>query len=160
MEYKSDKERLSTNPSSGRRVASKLDPEKKKKVKSLLKDGVSTRTIQKNTGVARTTIKGVRNEMEDNNEFQLGNWKKQTASTLAKFVSAGSTRLLSEIDNIPVGQLPLAIAIMTDKIMGLQDAPTTIVEHRLKISHEEINTLITGAIIDVTNSSEQIEHKE
>lgn len=33
---------------------------------------------------------------------------------------------------------------MTDKVMQLQDAPTTIVEHRLRVSHEDINNMITG----------------
>jgi hypothetical protein len=70
-------------------------------------------------------------------------------------VTRGSTRLLDEIENIPAGQLPLAIAIMVDKVQALQDAPTVIVEHRLRVSHEDINSMLKGDIIDVTPPEEK-----
>lgn len=149
MDYKSDPERLSTNPSKGRRVASKLDKDKKTKVKELLQNGTALRAIEKETGIARTTIRNVRNEMEDNKEFNLGTWKKQTAMTLSQIVSKGGERLLSEIDNISPAQLPLAIAIMADKVLSLQDAPTVVVEHRLRVSHTDINAMLKGDIIDI-----------
>lgn len=151
MDYKSDPERLSTNPSKGRRVASKLDKDKKTKVKELLQNGTALRAIEKETGIARTTIRGVRNEMEDNKEFNLGTWKKQTAMTLSQIVSKGGERLLSEIDNISPAQLPLAIAIMADKVLSLQDAPTIVVEHRLRVTHNDINAMIKGEVIDIPN---------
>jgi hypothetical protein len=151
MDYKSDPERLSTNPSKGRRIASKLDKDKKVKVKELLQNGTALRAIEKETGIARTTIRGVRNEMEDNKEFNLGTWKKQTAMTLSQIVSKGGERLLSEIDNISPAQLPLAIAIMADKVMALQDAPTIVVEHRLRVSHNDINAMLKGEVIDLPN---------
>ena len=149
MDYESDPERLSTNPSKGRRVASKLDKDKKTKVKELLQNGTALRAIEKETGIARTTIRGVRNEMEDNKDFNLGTWKKQTAMTLSQIVSKGGERLLSEIDNISPAQLPLAIAIMADKVLSLQDAPTVVVEHRLRVSHTDINAMLKGDIIDI-----------
>jgi hypothetical protein len=68
---------------------------------------------------------------------------------MSQIVSRGSTRLLEEIENIPAGQLPLAIAIMTDKVLALQDAPTVVVEHRLRVSHEDINAMIKGDVIDL-----------
>lgn len=159
MEYKSDNDRLPTNPKAGRRVASRLEKTKKQKVKELLKDGVPIRAIERETNIPRTTIRGVRNEMEDNQEFNLGTWKKQTANTLSQVVSKGGQRLLTEIDNIPAGQLPLAIGILTDKIMGLQDAPTVVVEHRLRVSHTDINAMLKGDIIDIP-SPPAIEQKQ
>ena len=155
MDYKSDPERLSTNPSKDKRVASKLDKDKKVKVKELLQNGTALRVIEKETGVARTTIRGVRNEMEDNKEFNLGTWKKQTAMTLSQIVSKGGERLLSEIDNISPAQLPLAIAIMADKVMALQDAPTVVVEHRLRVSHNDINAMLKGEVIDIPSNPDQ-----
>jgi hypothetical protein len=68
---------------------------------------------------------------------------------MAAIVAKGSTRLLAEIENIPPGQLPLALAIMTDKVLALQDAPAVIVEHRLRVSHEDINKMLKGDIIDL-----------
>lgn len=38
---------------------------------------------------------------------------------------------------------------MTDKVLALQDAPTVVVEHRLRVSHEDINAMIKGDIIDL-----------
>ena len=73
---------------------------------------------------------------------------------MSQIVSRGSTRLLEEIENIPAGQLPLAIAIMTDKVLALQDAPTVIVEHRLRVSHDDINAMLKGDIIDLPPAKE------
>lgn len=71
---------------------------------------------------------------------------------MAAIVAKGSTRLLAEIENIPPGQLPLALAIMTDKVLALQDAPAVVVEHRLRVSHDDINKMIRGEVIDVPAS--------
>jgi hypothetical protein len=38
---------------------------------------------------------------------------------------------------------------MVDKVAALQDAPTVIVEHRLRVSHEDINSMLKGDIIDI-----------
>jgi len=152
MEYESSPERLSTNPSI-RCTGKEIPADKREKVKELLQDGVGTRAINAETGVSRPAIIAIKKDEEDAGKFDLGTWKKQTASLLSQVVSKGSTRLLAEIENIPAGQLPLAIAIMTDKVMALQDAPTIVVEHRLRISHEDINKMLKGDkspdIIDV-----------
>jgi len=143
MEYESSPERLSTNPSI-RCTGKEIPADKREKVKELLQDGVGTRAINAETGVSRPAIIAIKKDEEDAGKFDLGTWKKQTASLLSQVVSKGSTRLLAEIENIPAGQLPLAIAIMTDKVMALQDAPTIVVEHRLRISHEDINKMLKG----------------
>lgn len=120
----------------------------------MLKDGSGASEIREATGVNRTTIIAMRQNMESNSGFELGTWKKQTASLMSQIVSRGSSRLLQEIENIPAGQLPLAIAIMTDKVLALQDAPTVVVEHRLRVSHEDINSMLKGEIIDIPNNKE------
>ena len=154
MEYESSKERLSTNPSinvTGKKIAK----EKREKVIAALKDGQGTNAVAEATGVSKSSVIAIRKDVEDNKGFELGTWKKQTATLLSQIVTRGSTRLLDEIENIPAGQLPLAIAIMVDKVQALQDAPTVIVEHRLRVSHEDINSMLKGDIIDVTPSEEK-----
>ncbi len=153
MDYESSPERLSTNPTH-KRTGKRLPKETQEKVQEMLKDGSGAREINQVTGVNRTTVIAMRQNMESNSEFQLGTWKKQTASLMSQIVSRGSTRLLEEIENIPAGQLPLAIAIMTDKVLALQDAPTVIVEHRLRVSHEDINAMLKGDIIDLPPAKE------
>ena len=148
MEYESSKERLSTNPSlqvTGKKIAK----EKRDKVVAALQAGQGTSAVVEATGVSKATVLALRKDTEDNKGFELGTWKKQTANLLSQIVTKGSTRLLDAIDDIPAGQLPLAIAIMVDKVAALQDAPTVIVEHRLRVSHEDINSMLKGDIIDI-----------
>ena len=148
MEYESSKERISTNPNI-QVTGKKLAKDKRDKVIELLKDGQGTSAVVEATGVSKPTVIAIRKDTEDNKGFELGTWKKQTAHLLSQIVTRGSTRLLDEIENIPAGQLPLAIAIMVDKVQALQDAPTVIVEHRLRVSHEDINSMLKGDIIDI-----------
>lgn len=148
MEYESSKERLSTNPSL-QVTGKKIPKEKRDKVISALQDGQGTSAVVEATGVSKATVLAIRKDTEDNKGFELGTWKKQTANLLSQIVTKGSTRLLDAIDDIPAGQLPLAIAIMVDKVAALQDAPTVIVEHRLRVSHEDINSMLKGDIIDI-----------
>jgi hypothetical protein len=148
MDYESSPERLSTNPTH-KRTGKRLPKETQEKVEAMLKDGSGATEINEVTGVNRTTVIQMRQNMESNNGFELGTWKKQTASLMSQIVSRGSSRLLEEIENIPAGQLPLAIAIMTDKVLALQDAPAIVVEHRLRVSHEDINSMLKGDIIDL-----------
>lgn len=152
MEYQSNPDRLPTNPSINC-TGKKVPKEKRKKIVDMLNDGVGTKAIVEATGVSKPSVIAIRKDEEDAGKFNLGSWKKQTASLLSQIVSKGSTRLLAEIENIPAGQLPIAIAIMTDKVLALQDAPTTVVEHRLRVSHEDINKMLKGEkepiVIDV-----------
>ena len=147
MDYESKKERLNSNLSSGCTGAS-LPDETKKKIMDMTLQGKPVTEIREATGVSRPTIYAL--QRNEGDKFDLGQWKKTTTSVMSQIVARGSERLLSEIDNIPAGQLPLTIAILTDKIMALQDAPTVVVEHRLKVSHEDINQMIRGdRVIDI-----------
>jgi len=143
MEYESNPERLSTNPSINS-TGKNVEKTKRKKVVDMIHDGAGTKEIVRQTGVSKPSVIAIKKDEEDAGKFNLGTWKKQTASLLSQIVSKGSNRLLEEIENIPAGQLPVAIAIMTDKVLALQDAPTTVVEHRLRISHEDINKILRG----------------
>lgn len=156
IEYKSSQERLSTNPTinvTGKNIVK----EKRDKVVELLKDGQGARSVAEATGVSKPVVLAIKKDTEDRNGFELGTWKKHTASILSQIATKGSQRLLEEIENIPAGQLPLAIAIMTDKVLSLQDAPTVVVEHRLRVSHTDINSMLKGDIIDIPSqpSTEQ-----
>lgn len=148
MEYESSKERLSTNPSE-RSTGKNLDKAKRTKVEAMLKDGAGTNAIVSEAGVNKHTVLAIRKNIEDGQGVELAKWKRETAMTLSQIVTRGSSRLMEEIENIPAGQLALTLAILTDKVMALQDAPTVIVEHRLKVSHEDINSMIKGEVIDI-----------
>lgn len=153
MEYKSDESRLPTDPNN-EHTGNNLTDEQRKAIHALLDDGVGTAEIAKQLGHSKHTVIAVRRAREDaNGGLNLNTWKKATAATMAAIVAKGSTRLLAEIENIPPGQLPLALAIMTDKVLALQDAPAVVVEHRLRVSHEDINKMIKGEVIDVPSNN-------
>jgi hypothetical protein len=156
MDYESSPEPLPTNhtkPNAGKR----LSPEKIKQVEDLLKAGHGINSVQEQTKVSNNSIIGIKQRLDQQAGFESGTWKKNTARLMQQIVTRGSERLMTEIDNIPAGQLPLAIAIMTDKAMALQDAPSVIVEHRLKVSHQDINAMIRGEVIDVTPKQNSID---
>jgi hypothetical protein len=140
MEYESSPERLPTNPAS-RVTGKKIDKKKRKAVVDMLKDGTGTSSITEATGVSKCTVIAIKKDIEDNKGFELGSWKKQTSALLSQIVSKGSERLLEEIQN--------------DKVLSLQEAPTVVVEHRLRVSHEDINKMIKGDVIDVTPKLEE-----
>lgn len=139
----------------------KIPASKRKKIEDLLQDGMSAKQISTELQASRNTVMAVRDQMEDAGKFDLGTWKKNTVSNLAKFVNRGSTRLEAEVDNIPAGQLPLALAIAIDKIMALQDAPAVVVEHRLRISADDINGLLKvkkqDEIVDVSEPKKEVD---
>lgn len=161
MSFESEPERLPTNPST-RSTGEGLTDDQRQRVLALLKDGVSVNEIVDQTGHSKHTILAIRRAQEDASGLNLMNWKKATAATMAAIVAKGSTRLLEEIENIPAGQLPLALAIMTDKVLALQDAPTVVVEHRLRVSHEDINKMLKGEadVIDLPSTPAGPEPKE
>lgn len=146
-------DRLSRNPSK-QLTGNKVAPEKRAKVVEMIEAGESMKQIVREVGVAKDTAIAIRRAEEDKRGgVDLNTWKKNTANTLSQVVNRGAQRLLDgEIENIPAGQLPLALAILTDKVLALQDAPAVVVEHRLRISHEDINKMLKGEadIIDIT----------
>lgn len=153
MDFDSQQDRLPTNPST-HSTGNGLTDDQRKRVVDLLTDGVGINEIVDKTGHSKHTILAIRRAQEDAGGLNLQTWKKTTAATMAAIVAKGSTRLLAEIENIPAGQLPLALAIMTDKVLALQDAPTVVVEHRLRVSHEDINKMLKGEadVIDLPPS--------
>lgn len=161
MDFDSDPERLPSNPST-HSTGEGLTEEQRKRVLDLLADGVGVNQIVEQTGHSKHTILAIRRKKEDEGGLNLQSWKKATAATMAAIVARGSTRLLEEIENIPAGQLPLALAIMTDKVLALQDAPTVVVEHRLRVSHEDINKMLKGEadVIDLPPEPKGTEPKE
>lgn len=149
MEYESKKDLLSTNPT-GEVTGTGIPKEKRDKVVELLMQGKTNAEVALESGVSKPTVIAIK-KAEKANEFSVNEWKKNISTALASIVSKGAERLSVEIERIPAGQLPMAIAILTDKILLLQDAPQTIVEHRLRITHEDINKMISGEVIDIPN---------
>lgn len=148
MEYQANNESMNdptkSIPKPVRKIAEKL-----------LLEGKSCEETAKTVSVRKSTIVSVRQQMEADGKLELGAWKREVAGLLGDFVLKGATRLSENAENIPIGQLPMAIAIAIDKVRDLADAPTVRIEARLKITQDELNRAFdvdinenTGKVID------------
>jgi hypothetical protein len=146
MEYESKFERVKTNSKRGR--GENLPQEKRDQIQWMTQEGYTQREIKEETGVSDSTVVAVRQDMGDK-DIDIGNYKKQTADIFKRIVMRGAKRLDDEIDKIPIGAMPVSLAILIDKIAILQDQPTVIIENRLRVTHDDINKYLQGEVIDL-----------
>ena len=132
MEYQANNENLND-------PLKKLPAVKKEIIENLVLDGKTCQETAKLCKVRKETVIAVRQKMEEEGKMELGSWKKEVSSLLANFVKRGAERLNEEVNNIPVGQLPMSLAIAIDKVRDLQDTPTVTVSTRLTITQDELN---------------------
>lgn len=131
MDYKANKDSL--------KPKAPLHKIKKEIAENMLIDGKTCEETAKALSVRKSTVVSIRQELEGEGKLELNAWKKSVAGLLGEFVQKGATRLSENAENIPLGQLPMAIAIAIDKVRDLADAPTIRVETRLKITQDELN---------------------
>lgn len=136
-----DNERLSTNPSSQHK-ASKVPKERKAKAEALLREGKPILEIAKEAKMSPNNVMAVKRAMPESTGLQ-DEFKATTVRNLKNFVQSASRKLVDELDNLHVSQIPIAMGIAIDKIQTLQDQPQSVVEHRFSISHDTINKLLT-----------------
>lgn len=127
-----------STPSTGEKVPEDI----KKSVLEALRAGTGMVAVANEHGLSTHTVAAIRDRAEENDpSFNLAAWKKSTAATLSRFVSKGATKLEEQVEQIPLASLPIAIAIAIDKIQALHDQPQTVVEHRLRVDHQSVNSL-------------------
>lgn len=132
MEYQANNENLNNTLKS-------LPAIKKDIIENLIIDGKTCQEAAKLCKVRKETVVAIRQNMEQEGKLELGSWKKEVSTLLANFVQKGALRLNEEIDNMPIGQIPMSIAIAIDKVRDLQDVPTVTVSTRLTITQDELN---------------------
>lgn len=148
--------RTESTPSTGEKVPEEI----KKSVLEALRSGTGMVAVANEHGLSTHTVAAIRDKAEENDpSFNLAAWKKSTAATLSRFVSKGATKLEEQVEQIPLASLPIAIAIAIDKIQALHDQPQTVVEHRLRVDHQSVNSLfeannivIEGEFTEVNDS--------
>lgn len=149
-------EKLATT--SNRHTGEQVPDDVKAKVLAYLKDGNGIAATAKEFSLGVNTVQALRSKAEDGDaEFNLAAWKKQTAATLSHFAAKGSKRLVEEVDNMPLASLPIAIAVAIDKIQALHDQPQTVVEHRLRVDHQSVNSLFYAEGITIEGEFTEVE---
>lgn len=68
--------------------------------------------------------------------------KRETASILRQFVRLSAERLLENVEEIPLGQLPVSMGIASDKASQLDGEPAAIVEHRSAAKVLDVNAIL------------------
>ena len=133
-----------------------LSPELRKAMIVDLHSGMGVNAIAKKHSVTDHLVTELRRQDDEEHTVDLSRWKRHTAATLSQFVAKGGTRLVNEVDKIPIASLPVAVAIAVDKINALHDQPQVVTEHRLRVTHTDINDLILNAkpIVVEQNCSE------
>ncbi len=156
MEYASNPERVKTDNKST--TLEKLDPKKRKEIEWMTEQGHTQKEIEEKVEVSSHTVVAVRNDMGDK-DIDLGTYKRKTSDLFKSIILKGAHRLDSEIDKLPITQMPLALAILIDKVQTLNDQPVVVTEHRLRVKHDDINKLIAGDIIDLKTENPQNENQ-
>ena len=91
-----------------------------------LAEGVGIRATARAFGASTGTIQAIR----DREGLAIGTEKKELSTKLGHFARMASERLIEELDEIPIGQLPVAMGIALDKKAALDGEASAIVEHR------------------------------
>lgn len=146
MEYEPKPERIRTDIKS-RHKGTKIPKEKREEIEKRLEAGEGIVSTAKAVGSSEHTVSAIRNDLTKGVDTNA--WKKAHGANLMAAAARMGERLLVEVDNLSPSQLPLAIAIITDKALSLNDQPTTVTEHRLKISHDDLDKMLRGQVIDL-----------
>jgi transposase-like protein len=143
-----------STPSTG----DKVPEEVKQSVLAALRSGTGMVAVAQEHGLSTHTVSAIRDKAEDGDpSFNLTAWKKSTAATLSRFVSKGATKLEEQVEQIPLASLPIAIAIAIDKIQALHDQPQTVVEHRLRVDHQSVNSLFDANNIVIEGEFSEVQ---
>jgi DNA-binding XRE family transcriptional regulator len=108
-------------------------------VENMLQQGKTCEETAKLAGLRKQTVVDIRKQMEVDGKMELGSWKREVTNLLGEFAMRGAKRLTEEVDNMPIGQMMMAVAIAVDKVRDLSEAPTVKVEARLKITQDDLN---------------------
>lgn len=98
------------------------DPEKYRAIVAALAEGMGLRAISRAYRVSVNSVRAIKVRETG----PIDTEKKEISLRLRQFVAMASDRLVEEVDEIPVDKLPLATAIVIDKIQLLDGEATSI----------------------------------
>jgi hypothetical protein len=149
-----DNERLDTNPSSNHN-AKRVTKDRREKVEKLLRDGTPVLEVAKEVKMSPNNVTAIKKDMPESTGL-VDEFKAVTVRNLKAFVQQASQKLVNELDNLHVSQIPIAMGIAIDKIQTLQDQPQAVVEHRFNISHEALSNLLRSRAVGARLSQEGV----
>lgn len=149
-----DNDRLDTNPGSDHN-ASRVDAERRQAVEEALRSGMPILDIAKTQKMSPNNVMAIKRAMPESTGLR-DEFKATTVRNLKSFVQQASQKLVDELDNLHVSQIPIAMGIAIDKIQALQDQPQAVVEHRFSIDHKSLDQLLKSRGNDLTKAKTDI----
>jgi hypothetical protein len=153
MEFKS-KDEIISNDQKQNHTGERIPEKTRNRIQEMLLQGLSQKEIIAETGVSQHTVVGIRKAMPALDEKT---WKKNVADTLRHVVNRGANRLQEEIMDIPITAIPISLAVLIDKINVLSDQPTAVTEHRMRITHEELNNICLDITPEKNSLTSEVE---
>lgn len=98
------------------------DPDRYRAIVAALAEGIGIRAIARAYRVSVNTVRAIR--FRESGPIDTD--KKEISTRLRQFARMASDRLVEEIDEIPIDKLPLATAIVIDKVQLLDGEATSI----------------------------------
>lgn len=126
-----------------------------KHIERCLMNGKTVEETAELCSVGENMVSNFRKKLISEGKLDQVAWKKSMQAILGEASMVAADRLRNNIDKIPIGQLAVAMAIMTDKVQNLSDTPQTVViPARLQISQDDINKALQAfdnkRVIDIT----------
>jgi len=149
-----DNERLDTNPSSNHN-AKRVTKDRREKVEKLLREGTPVLEVAKEVKMSPNNVTAIKKDMPESTGL-VDEFKAVTVRNLKAFVQQASQKLVNELDNLHVSQIPIAMGIAIDKIQTLQDQPQAVVEHRFTVDHASLDKLLKSRGADLRRSKEVV----
>lgn len=151
MEYEPKNENLNAPKNPG----ADLPKGTVKHIERCLMNGKTVNETADLCSVGETIVSNFRKKLIAEGKLDQAAWKKSMQVILGEASMVAAERLRQNIDQIPIGQLAVTMAIMTDKVQNLSDAPQAVViPARLQISQDDINKALQAfdnhRVIDIT----------
>jgi hypothetical protein len=124
-------------------------------VEEALRAGMPILDIAKAQKMSPNNVMAIKRSMPESTGLR-DEFKSTTVRNLKSFVQQASQKLVDELDQLHVSQIPIAMGIAIDKIQALQDQPQAVVEHRFSIDHATLDKLLKSRGTDLAKAKDTL----
>lgn len=128
-----------------------IPEETRRKVIELLAKGGGINDTTEKVGINKRTLMAIRDqEIRDNPTFATAYYNTRTPARLLHLANQAMERMTEEIENVPMGVLPVVMGVALDKYMAMTGQASAITEVRHSVSLGDAGSPFGGkGIIDV-----------
>ena len=135
--------------SNSRSTGALVPAEKREAILAHLASGNGFRSAAEKFGLSDHTIQAIRDaELADNPKFSTAYYMSRTPARLLHLASQGIDRMDREMENMPLGVLPVAVGVAIDKYLAMSGQASQVVEHRHSVSLNAASDPFKSGAID------------